>query len=117
MFARMITFQILPDQFNKMIHLCQESLRPILDQQAGFNDIYILEDPVLHKIVSISLWRTKANMEAFDVHCQSLATQFMPLLQTVPMVEIFKVTHPSPVSSIEDVPYSMATLGIRIEED
>lgn len=116
MYARLITFQVLPGKLNKLLHLYKETLRPILEQHAGFKDIFLLNNSTINKVISVTLWRTQADMEAFDVHCQSLSAKFIPFLQMVPEVEIFEVNLPEAVSSIQDVPFSELSLGVRIEE-
>ena len=100
-----------------MLQLYKETLRPILEQHAGFKDIFLLNNPKINKVISVTLWRTKADMEAFDVHCQSLSAKFMPFLQMVPEVEIFEVNLPEAISPIQNVPFSELSLGVRIEEE
>jgi len=63
MFARVITAQAGPDGFDSTIRLAGQQL-PGARQQPGFNGYYLLTDAETGKIVIISLWETREQMDA-----------------------------------------------------
>ncbi len=63
MFARVITAQAGSEGFDGAIRLAEQQL-PGARQLPGFNGYYLLTDAETGKIVIISLWETREQMDA-----------------------------------------------------
>jgi heme-degrading monooxygenase HmoA len=63
MFARVITAQAGTQGFDGLIRVAREQL-PGARQQPGFKGYYLLADAESGKIITISLWETREQMEA-----------------------------------------------------
>jgi heme-degrading monooxygenase HmoA len=63
MFARVIAAQAGPDGLDGFIRLAREQL-PGARQQPGFQGYYVLTQPATGKLMVISLWDTREQMEA-----------------------------------------------------
>jgi len=116
MYARIVTSQVRPGKLNEMTRLYQRTLRPVLEHQPGFKDILVFKNPETNKEISVTLWHTMADMEAFDIDHAPLLEKFAPFLSAAPTVEIFEVSLPPKLSSLHDVPFSESSLGLRVEE-
>lgn len=63
MFARVITAQTGAKNFDDLIRVLKQQL-PGARQQPGFRGFYLLTDAETGKVVTISLWGTREQMEA-----------------------------------------------------
>jgi heme-degrading monooxygenase HmoA len=63
MFARVITAQAAAEGFDGTIRLVEQQL-PGARQQPGFEGYYLLTDAETGKVVIISLWETREQMDA-----------------------------------------------------
>lgn len=63
MFARVITAQAGSEGFDGAIRLAEQHL-PGARRQPGFNGYYLLTDAETGKVVIISLWETREQMDA-----------------------------------------------------
>ena len=63
MFARMITAQASDEGFDGTIRMVEQQL-PGARQQPGFKGYYLLTDAETGKLVVISLWETREQMDA-----------------------------------------------------
>ena len=63
MFARVITAQAGAEGFDGTIRLAEQQL-PSVSQMPGFSGYYLLTDPQAGKLVIISLWETREQMDA-----------------------------------------------------
>ena len=63
MFARVITAQARAEGFDGTIRLFEQQL-PGARQQPGFRGFYLLTDAETGKLVIISLWETREQMDA-----------------------------------------------------
>jgi hypothetical protein len=97
-----------------MTVLYQETVLPIIEQQPGFKGIFVLTDAQTNKEVSITMWETKADMEAFNANLIPLADHFVPLLYEAPDVEIFEVSLPLNCKPEHEMFLSEASLGLHI---
>jgi heme-degrading monooxygenase HmoA len=92
MFARVITAQAGADGFGNAIRLAQEQL-PGARQQPGFKGFYLLTDTGTGKIMTISLWETRDQMEAVEAQAASIRDQGIPATGlTPPHLETYEVT-------------------------
>jgi heme-degrading monooxygenase HmoA len=65
MFARVITAQAGPQGFDSVIGLARDQL-PGAGLQPGFKGFYLLTNAETGKLVTISLWETREQMEAVE---------------------------------------------------
>jgi heme-degrading monooxygenase HmoA len=63
MFARVITAQTEPEGFEDAIRFAQQQL-PDARQLPGFQGFYLLADDESGKLITISFWQTREQMEA-----------------------------------------------------
>lgn len=63
MFARVITAQAGPEGFDGAIRLAEQEI-PGARAQPGFKGYYLLTDAQTGKLVILSLWETREQMEA-----------------------------------------------------
>jgi heme-degrading monooxygenase HmoA len=66
MFARVSTFQGPPDQTAEGIRVAREQILPAARLMEGFKGIYLLYDRESGKSLSVTLWETKADMQASE---------------------------------------------------
>ena len=62
MFARVITAQADPERVDDAIDLAERQL-PTARQRPGFQGYYVLSDAETGKLIIISLWETREQME------------------------------------------------------
>jgi heme-degrading monooxygenase HmoA len=77
MFARVITAQAGAEGFDGAIRLAEQQL-PGARQQPGFSGFYLLTDAETGKLVAISLWETRKQMEAVEARTASIRDQGFP---------------------------------------
>lgn len=93
MFARVITAQAGAEGFGNAIRLAQQQL-PSARQQPGLQGFYLLTNAETGKLVTISLWETREQMEAVGqgtatgIHDQDIAAMGI----TAPSLETYEVT-------------------------
>jgi heme-degrading monooxygenase HmoA len=63
MFARVITAQAETEGFDGAVRLIEQQL-PGVRQQPGFKGYYLLTDADTGKLIAISLWETREQMDA-----------------------------------------------------
>jgi heme-degrading monooxygenase HmoA len=92
MFARVITAQAGIQGFDSVICVAREQL-PGARQQPGFKGFYLLTDAESGKIITISLWETREQMEAVEARAASIRDQAVPETGlTPPHLETYEVT-------------------------
>jgi heme-degrading monooxygenase HmoA len=77
MFARVITAQAGPDGFDGTIRLGEQQL-PGARQQPGFKGYYMLTGAETGKVVVISLWETREQMEAVATGASGIRDEGIP---------------------------------------
>jgi heme-degrading monooxygenase HmoA len=93
MFARVITAQAGAEGFDNAIRLAEQQL-PDARQWPGFRGYYLLTDVETGKLITISLWETREQMEAVGrgtaagIHDQAIAAMGL----TAPSLETYEVT-------------------------
>jgi heme-degrading monooxygenase HmoA len=93
MFARVITAQAGAEGFDNAIRLAQQQL-PGARQQPGFQGFYLLTDVETGKLITISLWETREQMEAVGrgtaagIHDQAVSAMGL----TAPSLATYEVT-------------------------
>jgi heme-degrading monooxygenase HmoA len=90
MFARVITAQAGAKGFDDIIRLAQQQL-PGARQQPGFKGFYLLTDAETGKVMTISLWGTREQMDTVaggGVRDQAAPATWL----TPPQLETYEVT-------------------------
>jgi heme-degrading monooxygenase HmoA len=91
MFARVITAQAGADGFGNAVRLAQQQL-PGARQQPGFQGFYLLTDVETGKLVTISLWETREQMEAVGRGTAAGIHHQAAMGVTAPSLETYEVT-------------------------
>jgi len=114
MYARMVTIDIKPDKIDEMGAFFQNKLLKLIKRQPGFKGVFLLKRPEEHKEVSITLWENLLDLEAFHIKYATLRDEIVPLLASVPLVEIYQVVLPEEAKPADVVSFSESALGINI---
>jgi hypothetical protein len=64
MYARSLTMYFQPGQLDEALRIGRESILPELREHAGYQGTVRLIDRSTHKLVTISLWQTEADLRA-----------------------------------------------------
>ena len=96
MYARFVTLQFQPGKLDEALHITNESIRPELRQQAGFQGTTVLLDRSNNKVVAISLWQTEADLQASGASIshpsvQARLAKVSSLFAAAPLVETYEV--------------------------
>ena len=92
MFARVITAQAGTEGFGNLIDLAEQQL-PNARQRPGFQAFYLLADDETGKVITISFWETREQMEevtrgtAAGIHDQGIEATGL----TSPRLETYEV--------------------------
>ena len=78
-FARVVTAQAGPQGFDDFIRFAQQQL-PSFRQQPGFKGFYLLTDAGTGKVVTISLWHTREQMDTVATQGARMTAQAAPAL-------------------------------------
>jgi quinol monooxygenase YgiN len=90
-FARVITGQITPDQFDDVIRFAQEQL-PGTQAQPGFKGFYLLTDRDSGDFMTISLWDTWQDVRAIEAHAAQLNSEAAESIEVASVpVKIYQV--------------------------
>lgn len=63
MFAHVVAAQAAAEDFDNMTRMVREAL-PGIPQQPGFRGFYLLRDPESDKLMTVSLWETREDLQA-----------------------------------------------------
>ena len=63
MYARVITFTVVPEKMDEAFEVARTSVVPALQQQSGFKGMLSLVDRQTDKAISVTLWDTEADLE------------------------------------------------------
>ena len=64
MIARVITFQLHPGKTAAMLEIANNSVVPLMQQQAGCKLITMLSDNMADKVLAVGLWESAADLQA-----------------------------------------------------
>ncbi len=94
-YARVTTVPVQPGKIGEAIKLIQDSVAPVLQQQAGFKGWHLLTDVAKNKIMSITLWQTEADLKEgqFSPAYQEQIAKLSSLAAGPPAVEQYEVSH------------------------
>jgi len=88
MFAHVVTAQAEAEGFDNLTRFVREHL-PEIPQQPGFRGFYLLRDPESDKLMTISLWETKEDLQASQARA---AEQAVPAAVNGLSAEAYEVT-------------------------
>ena len=66
MHARVTTVQLRPDTLDASIGLYQQETVPVITSQPGYQGVYLFTDQVTGNGVSIMLWNSEAEAQAYE---------------------------------------------------
>jgi heme-degrading monooxygenase HmoA len=79
MFARVITTQVAPGQLDGAIALARDQL-PAAAGQPGFGGFYLLTDAGTGKVMTVSLWQTREQLDAVEAQAAEIRRAEAPAL-------------------------------------
>lgn len=92
MFAHVIATEVAPGQLDHAITLARDQL-PTAVQQPGFRGFYLLTDAETGKVMTISLWETREQLDAVEARAAEIRRAEAPALGTPSLsVETYEVT-------------------------
>jgi heme-degrading monooxygenase HmoA len=92
MFARVIATQATPDQLDAAITLARDQL-PAATGQPGFRGFYLLTDDETGKVMTISLWETREQLDTVEAQAAGIRHEEAPALGAPSLsVETYEVT-------------------------
>jgi heme-degrading monooxygenase HmoA len=94
MFARVMSGLVKLGRMDELVSIYQDSIAPTAKEQKGFKNAILLTHPDTGKYVSITLWETKADMEAGEAsgYLQEQVAKAGPTLAGSPVRETFEVS-------------------------
>jgi heme-degrading monooxygenase HmoA len=66
MHARVVRGYVQPGQVDKAIHICNESVVPAAQAQAGFKSLSLLVNRKTGSVIAISYWESEAALRASE---------------------------------------------------
>jgi heme-degrading monooxygenase HmoA len=92
MFARVIATEVTPEALDGAISLAGDQL-PAAVQQPGFRGFYLLTDAETGKVMTISLWETREQLDAVEAQAAEIRRAAAPALGAPSLtVETYEVT-------------------------
>jgi heme-degrading monooxygenase HmoA len=71
MFARVIATEVTPDQLGRAVTLARDQL-PAAAQQPGFRGFYLFTDAETGRVMTISLWATREQLDAVEARAAEI---------------------------------------------
>ena len=94
MFARILDFEVKPEKKEEFVRVVKNEIVPILKKQIGFLEIlpFVQERMREKKVITISLWATKADAERYEREIYPKALNILqPFLSTRVSVNYYKL--------------------------
>jgi heme-degrading monooxygenase HmoA len=92
MFARVISTEVVPDELDGAIALARDQV-PAAAGQPGFRGFYLLTDAETGKVMTISLWETREQLDAVEARSAEIRRAEAPALGAPSLsVETYEVT-------------------------
>jgi hypothetical protein len=91
MFARNVTFHVKSNMLSDYTRTLENDILPLLRKQKGFKEEITLSNPGSSEAISISLWESKANADAYNttLYPEVLRT-FAKIIDGTPKVHTFE---------------------------
>ena len=93
MYARVTTVPVKPGKLDETVSIIQESVKPVMEKQAGYRGALLLTNPDKTSVTSITLWETVADLTGsqFDAAYQERIAQLSELVAGPPTTETYEV--------------------------
>ncbi len=92
MFARVIATEVVPDELDGAVALARDQL-PAAAGRPGFRGFYLLTDAETGKVMTISLWETRQQLDAAESQAAEIRREEAPALGAPSLsVETYEVT-------------------------
>jgi hypothetical protein len=90
-FARNVSFRLKSNKLSAYIRTLENEILPLLRKQVGFREEITLLNPGSTGAVSISLWETKANADAYNANLYPEVLRiFAKMIDGTPKVQTFE---------------------------
>jgi hypothetical protein len=91
MFARNVTFHLKSNTQSDYTRTLEHDVLPLLRKQKGFKDEITLSNPGSADAISISLWDSKANADAYNTNTYpEVLRAFAKMIEGTPKVQTFE---------------------------
>jgi hypothetical protein len=91
MFARNVTFHLKSNTHSDFTRTLENDVLPLLRKQKGFKDELTLSNPNSMDAISISLWDSKANADAYNTNTYpEVLKAFARMIEGTPKVQTFE---------------------------
>jgi hypothetical protein len=91
MFARNVTFHLKSNTHSDYTRTLENDVLPLLRKQKGFKDEITLSNPGSADAISISLWDSKANADAYNTNTYpEVLRTFAKMIDGTPKVQTFE---------------------------
>ncbi len=93
MYAQVVRAQIQAGKLDEAISIFSNSVLPVVKEQMGYKDTYILVDREASKFVGFSLWETEADVSALgnSGFYQEQVAKFAAVFAAPPEREVYEV--------------------------
>jgi len=103
MFARNVSFRLKSNTHSDYTRTLENEILPLLRKQKGFKEELTLSNPGNPDAISISLWDSKANADAYNTNTYpEVLRAFAKMIDGTPKVQTFEAVtstfHNSPVA-------------------
>jgi hypothetical protein len=91
-FARVIAAQVAPENLDSAVGVAREQL-VVARQRPGFQGFWLLIERDSGKLMTISLWETRQDVQAVEARAAPVRSQITPALGVTgtPAVEVYEV--------------------------
>jgi hypothetical protein len=91
MFARNVYFHLKSNMLSDYTRTLENEILPLLRKQNGFKDEITLSNPGSQDAISISLWESKANADAYNTNLYpEVLRTFARMIDGTPKVQTFE---------------------------
>ena len=103
MFARNVSFRLKSNTHSDYTRTLENEILPLLSRQKGFKEELTLSNPGSVDVISISLWDSKANADAYNTNTYpEVLRTFAKMIDGTPKVQTFEAVtstfHNAPVA-------------------
>src|ERR1700689_181910 len=91
MFARNVSFRLKSNTYSDYSRTFENQVLPLLRKQKGFKEELTLSNPGNPEAISISLWDSKANADAYNTNTYpEVLRKFATMIDGTPKVQTFE---------------------------
>src|ERR1035438_1742458 len=92
MFARNVSFRLKSNTHSDYTRTLENDVLPLLRKQKGFKEELTLSNPNSQDAISISLWDSKANADAYNTNAYpEVLKKLARMIEGTPKVQTFEV--------------------------